>query len=99
MSVKFLDTAPKGKQQVRMNLRRVSNQLRERPGVWAELRSYSGKRKQGGYVYAHNCKTARNRTLSPRMGFEVKAIADGHGNVVVYGRFVGENGEFGGESE
>jgi hypothetical protein len=94
MTVRFLDTVPPKRRTVNINLKRVTKQLTQRPGQWAEIRVYTGKQKQAGYVYAHNCKTAKNRSLSPENGFEVRAQSDGGGAVVVLARYVGRHGEY-----
>ncbi len=99
MAVQFIDEAPPRRRVVNINLKRVTSVLKSRPGKWAEIRVYSGKRKQNGYVYAHNCKTARNRSLSPQEGFEVHAASDGDGSVIVYARYVGRHGEHATPSE
>lgn len=99
MPVRFVGELPPTKHRIRLAVRRVADQLKERPGEWAEIKRYSGKKKQAAYVYAHNCKMGKNRTLSPEMGFRVKAQADGFGSVVVYGRYVGLNNEYAAEPE
>lgn len=99
MPVRFLDSVPPKRRTVNINLKRVTKQLMDRPGQWAEIRVYTGKQKQAGYVYAHNCKTAKNRSLSPEYGFEVRAQSDGGGAVVVLARYVGRNGEHATPSE
>lgn len=74
-------------------MQRVTKRLKREPGKLFEIRRYTGtqRQKQGGYVYAHNCKTGRIKSLSPAAGFLVQAIADRETNsVVVYGTYVGE---------
>lgn len=93
MTVKFVDGLPPSQHSIRLGASRIATTLKERPGTWAEIKRYSGKRKQAGYVYAHNCKMGKNKTLDRRLGFEVIARADGFGMVIVYARYVGVNGE------
>ena len=88
--IKFVGDLPTRKRRVNIDLHKISTQLKARPGEWAIIREYAGQQRNAGYVYAHNCKTGKNRALSPPMGFEVKAQATEHGTVAVYARYGGD---------
>lgn len=84
---------PEKRTWVPTQMQRIVSQLKRSPGEQFEIRRYTGTQaqKQGGYVYAHNCKTGKIRSLSPAAGFTVTAIADRSTNsVVVYATYIGK---------
>lgn len=89
MEPRFVDELPPRRKIKTHTLRVLARDLQDRPGEWAEIRSYAGKRRNAAYVYAHNCRTGKNKSLSPASGFEVEARATHAGTVSVFARYVG----------
>lgn len=89
MEARFIGELPERRSARSRRVRGIVVDLMDRPGEWAEIRTYSGDKRNAGYVYAHNCRTGKNRSLSPAMGFEVEARSPTDGVVSIYARYIG----------
>jgi hypothetical protein len=89
--IKFEDLPPEGRGRMPSDTSRdIANQLKERPGDWAHIRSSATSRRAASL--AHHIRTGTSHAFRPKGAFDAKArLVDGQFRV--YACYIGPNGE------
>ena len=94
MNIEFIEELPPKSRRdsgIYPSATNVAAALRGAEGRWAKIRTYAPDKKMGGYVFASQCRTGKNKALSPASGFEVETRVDKETKELhVYARFVGD---------